>query len=748
MVMQAAADYHRRVPNRLADELSPYLRQHAHNPVDWYPWGDEAVRLAHETQRPIFLSVGYATCHWCHVMEHESFEDARVAELLNRDFVPVKVDREERPDIDRVYMTFVQATTGSGGWPMSVWLTPDLQPFYGGTYFPPTGQWGRPGFSDVLREIARAWRDDRASVVRSASEIVERLRAIAEGSQTQEGMPGADALDRTRQQFERMFDRRWGGFGEQPKFPRPSELLFLLREAVRTGQPEPRDMAVKTLRAMALGGMRDHIGGGFHRYSVDGQWRVPHFEKMLYDQAQLVLAYVEAAQLTGDPYLLQVAEDTLQYVARDMRAAEGGFFSAEDADSVPPTESGAAAAEGVAPEQGKRVEGPGAKARKVEGAFYVFGTDEVRQVLGEAAPVFERRYGLRPEGNALADPHGEFTGLNILYTAASITDIAQATGHAPMQVGEQLQEARQRLFDVRGRRPRPECDDKILTAWNGLMIGACARGARVMSGWGGDEAGFDVRAASARHLQMASDAAVFLETRMWQPDTGQLLRRYRHGQAGIDAFAEDYAYLIFGLLELFQTSGEVRWLRWAIDLQRWQDARFLDEARGGYYSTTGDDPSVLVRTREQYDGAEPSATSVAAMNLQTLAALTGEASYGARAAAAIASMRDRLDREGRAVPLMAVALQQWLHPPAQVVVVGPPDRDDTRALWTRVHGRYRPWTVTLPVVPGDSQRALSEVLPWLGAMTMSEGRATAYVCHHCACEAPVTDPESLEQALH
>ncbi|MBM3781764.1 MAG: thioredoxin domain-containing protein [Acidobacteria bacterium] len=730
------------MPNRLARELSPYLRQHAHNPVDWHPWGDEAFALARETQRPIFLSVGYATCHWCHVMEHESFEDARVADILNRDFVPVKVDREERPDIDRVYMTFVQATTGGGGWPMSVWLTPDLQPFYGGTYFPPSGQWGRPGFSDVLKEIARAWREDRASVMRSASEIVERLRAIADVQSSDGDVPGAEALDRTRQQFERMFDRRWGGFGEQPKFPRPSELLFLLREAVRTGQPEPRDMVVKTLRAMALGGMRDHIGGGFHRYSVDGQWRVPHFEKMLYDQAQLVLAYVEAAQLTGDAYLLQVAEDTCQYVARDMHAPEGGFFSAEDADSVPSSAGGESA-------EGQKADPTtcGARAHKVEGAFYVFSTDEVRRVLGDAAPTFERRYGLRPEGNALADPHGEFTGLNILYTAASITDIAQATGQTPAEVGARLLEARQRLFGARASRLRPECDDKILTAWNGLMIGAAARAGRVMASLDTDDAGFDVRTAAARHVQMATDAAACLEAHVWRPDTGQLLRRYRHGEAGIDAFAEDYACLIFGLLELLQATGDARWLRWAIDLQRRQDARFLDEARGGYFSTTGDDPSVLVRTREQYDGAEPSATSVAAINLLTLAALTGDAGWTVRASAALGSMRDRLERDGRAVPLMAVALQLWLHPPTQVVVVGPPERDDTRALWAGVHRAYRPWNVALPVTPGDAQHALSAVMPWLGAMTMIKGRATAYVCRHFACEAPVTEADALAEAL-
>src|SRR6187431_1064750 len=322
------------MPNRLSRERSPYLLQHANNPVDWYPWGEEAFAKARTEEKPIFLSIGYSTCHWCHVMAHESFEDVSIADVVNRYFVPVKLDREERPDVDRVYMTFVQATTGAGGWPMSVWLTPELQPFYGGTYFPPAAQWGRPGFVDVLTEIGRAWREDRLKVVKSAAEIVDRLSVLARG-QDDPKTPGEPALTATFNQFQQSFDTRRGGFGDAPKFPRPSELLFLLREFARTGNDAARAMVVQTLRAMALGGMRDHIGGGFHRYSVDGNWRVPHFEKMLYDQAQIVLAYLEAAQASADPFFAEVADDTLQYVRRDMTDDGGGFYSAEDADSVP-----------------------------------------------------------------------------------------------------------------------------------------------------------------------------------------------------------------------------------------------------------------------------------------------------------------------------------------------------------------------------------------------------------------------------
>src|SRR6188474_2555176 len=367
--------------NRLAGEQSPYLLQHANNPVEWYPWGPDAFEAARAAGKPIFLSIGYATCHWCHVMERESFENAGVARALNESFISIKVDREERPDVDRVYMTFVQATTGSGGWPMSVWLTPELQPFYGGTYFPPAAQWGRPGFVDVLAEIGRAWREDRLQVVKSAAEIVDRLALLARG-QDEPKAPGESALTKTFHQFQQSFDTRRGGFGDAPKFPRPSELLFLLRESVRVGNDAGHKMTVQTLRAMALGGMRDHIGGGFHRYSVDGDWRVPHFEKMLYDQAQLVLAYLEAAQATGDPFFAQVADDTLQYVGRELTSAEGGFYSAEDADSVPPE---APAGEHVHP---------------VEGAFYTWRASDLRDVLGEDYRAFAERFGVKEGGNA------------------------------------------------------------------------------------------------------------------------------------------------------------------------------------------------------------------------------------------------------------------------------------------------------------------------------------------------------------
>src|SRR3954466_1759891 len=439
--------------NRLARERSPYLLQHAANPVDWYAWGEEAFERARREDKPIFLSIGYSTCHWCHVMEHESFENPAIADLLNHDFVSIKVDREERPDVDRVYMSFVQATTGSGGWPMTVFLTPELKPFFGGTYFPPSSKWGRPGFTDLLGELARVWKDDRARVEDAATELLQRLRAVTatDGSSPAESeLASTKALDVAVEQFHGSFDRRRGGFGDAPKFPRPSELLFLLREHARTGAQPPLQMVSETLRAIALGGMRDHVGGGFHRYSVDGEWRVPHFEKMLYDQAQIVIALLEGAQASGDPFYAEVAEDTLLYVMREMTDADGGFYSAEDADSIPPEDA-------ASPD-----------AHKKEGAYYLWRADELDALLGADAEIVKLRFGVEPDGNAPHDPQQEFTGKNLLYVAKSIDDIAKQTGKPADEVVDVLNRARVRMFQERLDRPRPHRDDKILAAWNGL----------------------------------------------------------------------------------------------------------------------------------------------------------------------------------------------------------------------------------------------------------------------------------------
>jgi uncharacterized protein YyaL (SSP411 family) len=697
------------VPNRLASEQSPYLLQHQDNPVDWLPWGEEAFARARAEDKPIFLSVGYSTCHWCHVMAHESFENAEVAGVLNAGFVSIKVDREERPDVDRVYMTFVQATTGSGGWPMSVWLTPSLEPFYGGTYFPPTSRWGRPGFVEILQELQRAWREDRDKIEASASSILGRLRMYgqSDGGGT---VPGPEALDRAVSEFEAAFDRRRGGFGNAPKFPRPSELLFLLREHARTGAEPPLAMALHTLRAMAIGGMRDHIGGGFHRYSVDGDWRVPHFEKMLYDQAQLVLAYLEAAQATGDRSYADIAVDTLRYVQRDLSHPEGAFYSAEDADSVPPEEAGSP------------------HPHKKEGAFYVWAERELREQLGEDAEAFCQRFGVQPDGNAPFDPQEEFTGKNLLYTARSLDDIAKDTRTTVGQVEAALARSRGVLLDVRASRPRPHLDDKVLTAWNGLMIAAFARAGRVV------DAGFTAD---------AERAARFIERHLWKPETRTLLRRFRNGDAAVEGYAEDYAYLAFGLIELFSATGEPRWLEWAMTLQARMDELFWDPIEGGWFSTTGHDPSVLLRLKETYDGAEPAATSVAVLNLLALAHLTGDGAMSERIERSIGLFRAHL---GRAVPMMLAALSVYRAGMPQIVIAGDAGAADTRALLDAVRVAYRPAAVVVPAF-NQHRPALERVLPWLQPMAARDGRATAYVCREFACQAPVHTAEALVEQL-
>ena len=705
--------------NRLAAARSPYLLQHADNPVEWFEWGDDAFAKARSEDKPIFLSIGYSTCHWCHVMAHESFESADVAAVLNEHFVSIKVDREERPDVDRVYMTFVQATTGSGGWPMSVWLTPDLKPFYGGTYFPPTSRWGRPGFVDILGEIARVWRAERTKVVQSAESLTAQLRAMEQSAPAWTA-PGAEALQRTLQQFREGFDERYGGFGNAPKFPRPSELLFLMREHARTGNADAREMALRTLRVMAFGGMRDHIGGGFHRYSVDATWRVPHFEKMLYDQAQLALAFAEAAQLSADPFYLEVAEDTLAYVQREMTDPEGGFYSAEDADSLE-----------NAPDQSA-----GGELHKREGAFYLWRADEVDALVGDDAAIVKLRYGIEPDGNAPQDPQQEFTGKNILYVARGIDEIMRQTGKTRDEIVTILNATRVKMFLARMKRPRPERDDKILTAWNGLMIAAFARVARLLD--------------AESYRQTARRAAAFIRERMWRADSRTLLRRYRGGHAEIEAYAEDYADLIFGLLELFQADADPVWLEWAIALQQRQDELFWDEAAGGWFATTGQDPNVLLRMKEDYDGAEPTPSSVSVLNLLVLSHLVQEPAWPDRIDRTLRYFATRLEQAGRAVPMMAAALSTHIAGLQQIVIVDPgPGAGQTSGaddLARAVAREYLPFAIVLRV-SAESQRSLAGSLPFMASMRPIDGAAAAYVCQRFICRQPVTTVDALHEQL-
>jgi uncharacterized protein len=617
-----------------------------------------------------------------------------------------------------------------------VWLTPDLKPFFGGTYFPPESRWGRPGFVDILKELARAWSQEREKVLTSANTILDRLREMTGADQAapdRSPVAGVEAIDLGVSAFAQTFDRRHGGFGGAPKFPRPSELFFLLDAHALTGNVRARDMALETLRGMALGGIRDHAGGGFHRYSVDAEWRVPHFEKMLYDQAQLVLAYLDAALTSGEPFFAGVAEDTLAYVRRDLTSPDGAFYSAEDADSVPPEDSPSPEPQAPSPTP----QAPSPEPEKKEGAFYVWTAAEIDRLLGDDAQVVRRRFGIEEGGNALADPQGEFRGQNILYVAQSIDDIAARTGKSPAEVEAALERARRRLFEARAARPRPHLDDKVITAWNGMMIAAFSRAARVLVD----------SPRRADWLDAARRAARSVLDRVWRPDEKRLLRRYRDGEAAVDGFCEDYAFLTWGLLELFQASGDATWFELALELTAVQIEQFFDERDGGWFNTTGRDPSVLLRLKEDYDGAEPGAASVAVRNLLVLGNLTGNAAYVERAQRTLERYGSQIGRVVRVMPFMVTNVIYWHARKLQLVIVGPRQSADTVTLERVPAQRYLPFGVVIPVEPGAPQQALSKRLPWLGAMTDRDGRPSVYVCYDFTCQAPVTDAAALEHQL-
>jgi uncharacterized protein len=706
--------------NRLAQEKSPYLLQHAHNPVDWYPWGEEAFAKARRENKPIFLSVGYSTCHWCHVMAHESFENEDVAAVMNREFVNIKVDREERPDVDRVYMTFVQATTGGGGWPMSVWLTPGLKPFVGGTYFPPEERFGQPAFKSVLERIAAAWKENHDKIVEQGGKIVEALRE-SQSATTAEGKIDATILDAAYRQLDRSYDPKEGGFGNAPKFPRPATLNFLTRFYARAPKGESGkhalEMALFTLRKMAAGGMHDHIGGGFHRYSVDRYWHVPHFEKMLYDQAQLAVAYLDAFQITRDRQYESVARDILDYVGRDMTSKEGGFFSAEDADS--PVAAGA--------DRGH--------AETKEGAFYIWTKKEIDDALGDIAEIFAFHYGVQPHGNAPegSDPQDEFRGENILIERHTIAETAKHFGKTEGEIRKLLAQGREKLFSIRARRPRPHLDDKIIAAWNGLMISAYARGAQVL-----DE---------PRYLEIATRAAKFLRTNLYEEKSKLLYRNYRAGRSDIEGFADDYAFMIQGLLDLYEASFDVEWLKFAVELQETQDRLFFDEKNGGYFSTSGEDKSVFLRMKDDNDGAEPAASSVAALNLFRLAQFRDDKQRSERARKTIDAFATTLSHFPSAIPQMLVALDAALSKPRQIVIAGKKDAPETKALLREVNGHFLPKTVLVLADGAEGQKYLGEKNDAIRAMSPINGKSAAYVCENFTCKAPVTGVKQLAELL-
>jgi len=684
--------------NRLAREKSPYLLQHAHNPVDWYPWGEEAFERAARENKPLFLSIGYSTCHWCHVMERESFENDEIARVMNENFVAIKVDREERPDIDRIYMLFVQASTGSGGWPMSVWLTPDGKPFFGGTYFPPDNRFGRPGFRMILERLGQSWRDDRARIEQSGVQVLEQLRqysAVDPGH----AMAGPRALESAFYGFRRTFDARLGGFGQAPKFPRPSIHNFLVRYYAETRNREALDMVLLTLREMAKGGMNDHLGGGFHRYSVDDRWFVSHFEKMLYDQAQLAVSYLEAFQITRDDQYAAAARDIFTYVLRDMTDPGGGFYSAEDADSV---------IDSAHPHE------------KGEGAFYIWSAEEIRAALGEAAAaIFCYRYGVREGGNVDEDPHGEFNGRNILFQEHTLAETAAHAGATDEETRAMLQRASETLLEIRSARPRPLRDDKVLAAWNGLMISAFAKGAQIL-----DE---------PRYAQAARAAADFLRRHLWDDSRKILLRRHREGESAIDGFLDDYAFTGLALLDLYEATFEPTDFAWAVELAERAIALFEDTEGGGFFSTSGE--GLVLRLKDDYDGAEPSGNSGMALLLLRLARMTDRADFRRSAERTLQAFSSRLEDAGTGVPQMLVAQAFVLAKPREIVLAGPADDAVMREMLSTIRRRFLPSAVVMRAEQAGRD------MPAVG------GLPTAYVCENFACKLPVTSVAALDELL-
>ena len=686
--------------NRLQHEKSPYLLQHAANPVDWFPWGDEAFETAARLDRPIFLSIGYSTCHWCHVMERESFEDDEVAALLNEHFVCIKVDREERPDIDSVYMSVCQLMSPSCGWPLTILMTPDKKPFFASTYIPKENRYNRPGMLEMLPRVTELWTSQRGQVLGAAERMTQALQQFEK--RTESGELGESVLRDAFGFLERTYDDENGGFGSAPKFPTPHTLFFLLRYWRRLGERRALEMVTKTLVAMRHGGIFDQIGFGFHRYSTDAHWLLPHFEKMLYDQAMLAMAYIEAHQATGDKELATTAREIFSYVLRDLVSREGAFFSAEDADS-----------EGV------------------EGKFYLWSEEEIRDLLDDEADLFIAAYGIEPEGNFLDEASKERTGANIPYMRRPLVKLAKEQGISEMEASIRLDVARQRLLAQRGLRTRPYLDDKVLTDWNGLMIAALAKGAQAF----GDSS----------YATVALRAADFILEKM-RDSEGRLLHRFRDGEAGIPAYADDYAFLIWGLIELYQATFEERYLGAAIELNSDFIARFWDGANGGFYFTAKDSEELLMRRKEGYDGAVPSANSVAMLNLVRLARITGDNNLEAHSAAVARALSGDVANAPAAHTQFLCALDFALGPAHEVVIAGGRDSADIQAMLGELRKRFLPSTVIV-LRPEEDDAEISRIAPHTASQRSIGGDATAYVCCDGSCGQPTTNTERMLESL-
>ncbi len=685
------ADPSARPSNRLKDETSPYLLQHAHNPVDWHPWGPEALERAKAEDKPIFLSIGYSACHWCHVMERESFESEAIARLMNEHFVNVKVDREERPDLDEIYMKAVQSMTGSGGWPMSVFLTPDLEPFYGGTYFPPRGAHGRPGFAEVLTVLARTWKEDRDNIARHGRRMAERI--------AEEGRWGTSAeldpkiLDLSFAALQQSFDPEWGGFGGAPKFPHALDLRILLRHFVRTRNPAALRMATTTLDRMAEGGIRDHLGGGFHRYSTDERWLIPHFEKMLYDTALLIPAYLEAYLATRDERYAHIARECCAWALREMATSKGGFASSQDADS----------------------EGE-------EGRFFVWTPEELAAVLGAKRGAWAAAwFGVTDEGNF---EHGR----SALWRHEPPEVVAVRLRCEQAELERSMEEVRRDLWEAREKRVHPVTDDKVLVSWNGLMISALAQAFQVLG--------------EPRFLEAAREAAGFALGPMRQ-ENGRIFATARGGRAHLEAYLDDYAFLIQGLIDLYESDFDEGWLREALALEKIVTEQFEDAERGGWFTTGRDHEVLIARLKNPHDGALPSGNGVQALNLLRLAELTGRRELAVRAERAIRSLGAMVNLYPAAFSQLLLAVDFLAAGPREIVVAGESSRPAVQGMLEEVRRTFRPQRVVALAKPG----ADPGLLPILEGKTPGPDGARAYVCRNYACGAPADTREALGRAL-
>ncbi|XP_011347557.2 spermatogenesis-associated protein 20 isoform X2 [Ooceraea biroi] len=726
--------------NRLSLEKSPYLLQHATNPVEWYPWSDEALERARKENKMIFLSVGYSTCHWCHVMEKESFENGEIARIMNENFINIKVDREERPDIDRIYMTFVQAKSGHGGWPMSVFLSPDLTPITGGTYFPPDDKYGLIGFKSLLLEVAKKWTQHKGDIIKSGIHIASRLRDIVEckqGVQKEDGVPTTKCALLCVHLLANGYDPKFGGFSSGsrmsgPKFPEPVNFNFLFNIYARSTSAELRkqclEMCLHTLKKMAHGGIHDHVGQGFSRYSVDGEWHVPHFEKMLYDQAQLIQAYADAYVVTKDAFYSDIVDDIATYVAGDLRHKEGGFYSAEDADSLPEPEASA----------------------KREGAFYVWSYDEIKELLDEEIPGHDNvrfcdlicyHFNVKKEGNVkkAQDPHGELTGKNVFIVYDGVEQTAEHFGISVEDTKSYIKEACRILFEERVKRPRPHLDDKIITAWNGLMISGFAR------------AGAAVR--NKRYVELATDAAKFVERYLFDKDKGVLLRSCYRGEGDrimqtsvpIHGFHDDYAFVVKGLLDLYEANFDPHWIELAEQLQDIQDRLFWDTQNGGYFCTI-DDSQMILRMKDAHDGAEPSSNSIACSNLLRLASYLERKELKDKAEQLLCAFGKSLTEMPIMFPQLTLALLDY-YDATQIFLVGKSDAEDTVEMLNVVRERLVPGRVLVLADPEERDNILFRKNAIVDKLKPENGQATAVVCQHRTCSLHITNPSELASRL-